>query len=129
MKLTEKQKLWLRGQADIIVECLPEDMGIRGNVLACGDDAEDRRAEDAVIESLNNGNEWAWCCIQVTLKFKDWSGTDFLGGCSYKSKRDFQEEGGYFPDMVSRAFDELVENIETGMRLHEQTFNELRSVS
>ena len=109
-KLTEKQILALRGKADIIVECLPEDMQIEGNCSAI-DPETDRATEEHIRAELENGNEWAWCCVKVTLKYGGFEGTDYLGGCSYKSKADFIESDGYFADMVSQAFDELVAQI------------------
>lgn len=123
MKLTEKQKLWLRGQADIIVECLPDDLPIRGNALASGNDTEDKACEDAIIDDLESGNEWAWCCVKVTYKWDDFEGNNYLGGCSYKSMRDFKESD-YFVDMVDSAFDDLVlvveKDMESFLKLMEQ---------
>lgn len=110
--LSDTQKLWLRGQADITIEALPDDTPIRGNALVSGDEAEDRRAEDEIIKQLEAGNEWAWCTIKVTASWKDFEGTDYLGSCSYKSKRDFIECDHYWPDMVARAFDDLVAAVE-----------------
>lgn len=109
-KLTEKQVLALRGKADIIVESLPEEMQIEGNCSAI-DPETDRATEEHIRAELENGNEWAWCGVKVTLKYGNFEGTDYLGACSYKSKADFIESGGYFPDMVDRAFDELVAQI------------------
>lgn len=111
-KLNDNQKSFLRSQSDIIVECLPEDLQIKGNASAI-DDETDAQVEREILEQLDSGNEWAWCCIKVTLKWKGFEGTDYLGACSYKSKKDFIEANDYFPDMVSRAFDELVAKIES----------------
>lgn len=111
-KLNDNQKSFLRSQSDIIVECLPEDLQIKGNASAI-DDETDAQVEREILEQLDSGNEWAWCCIKVTLKWKGFEGTDYLGACSYKSKKDFIESNDYFPDMVSRAFDELVAKIES----------------
>lgn len=104
----------------ISVECLPEDIDIRGNVLASGDDAEDNRAEEEVLRQLNNGNEWAWCCIKVTATYGDFEGTDFLGGCSYASREAFIQANDYYADMVERAFDELVSQIERAQTVLEE---------
>lgn len=114
MSLTEKQKLRLRGQADIIVECLPEDIQIEGNASAI-DPETDADNEKWIRDELDSGNEWAWCTVKVTLKWKAWEGTDYLGACSYRSMHEFKSQDGYFPDMVSRAFDELVVAIESDL--------------
>lgn len=81
---------------------------------------EDRHFEDDfdhpddiawVRESLENGNEWAWCVVQVTVEFHGISATDYLGGCSYTSAQDFRE-GGYFEDMVDNCLDDLKVRLE-----------------
>lgn len=100
-------------QCNIIVQCLTEYTPVRGNALCSGDDREDKRCEDRIIRQLNNGNDWAWCTVKVTVEPKDgpWcelQGTDYLGCCSYKSKTDFIRNSGYYGDMVSTAFDELL---------------------
>lgn len=94
------------------IECLPEHVEIRGNVLASGDAEEDKRAEDAVIKQLNSGNEWAWCCVKVTAYIEGLpiEGTDYLGCCSYRSQHDFEQDG-YFEDMKNRALEDLKTNI------------------
>lgn len=80
----------------------PEDMPIRGNLIASGDDAEDKRQEDAVIEDLENGNEWAWCVIEVKGEYLGLSASEFLGGCCYDSEDDAYASG---------VFDELKEQV------------------
>ena len=112
IKLTDKQKLFLRGQADIIVECFPEQLPIKGHASAI-DEETDTQIEQEILRQLNNGNEWAWCSIRITLQWKNYKGYDYLGACSYKSMRDFKESGDYFPDMVDIAFNDLVDNIES----------------
>lgn len=114
-KLNDKQKLKLRGLAEIIVECLPEETAIEGNALASGDADEDARAEQSIRDKLEAGNEWAWCCISVTLRYGNYQGIDHLGCCSYSGIREFKESDGYFPDMVANAFDQLVANIEESL--------------
>lgn len=111
-KLNDNQKSFLRSQSDIIVECLPEDLQIKGNASAI-DDETDAQVEREILEQLDSGNEWAWCTIKVSLKWKGYEGTDYLGACSYKSKKDFIEANDYFPDMVAIAFNDLVDNIES----------------
>ncbi len=89
------------------VEAEEEDLPIEGNVLASGDDDADREAEREIREDLEQGNPWAWCCVKVTATWKDWTGTDYLGACSYASEKDFVTEDGYYPDMRARALEAL----------------------
>jgi hypothetical protein len=111
------------------VECLPEDIPVRGNALASGDDAEDKACEDEILARLDSGDPWAWCCVKVTATLEckapqyevghtskgpcyrmptDVSlvGVDYLGGCSYRDEADFRE-GGYFDDMKDAALEHL----------------------
>ncbi len=115
IKLTEPQIVLLRAQFSIIVECEPETLALEGNVLASGNDEEDARAEEDIRTQLNSGNEWAWCYVRVIAAWKGYEGQDCLGGCSYKSRKDFIEAGDYFPDMVQAAFQNLVTVIESDL--------------
>ena len=61
----------------------------------------------AEICEASQWNEWAWCCAKVTARYGSFEGTDYLGGCSYKSAADFMTPGGYYADMVAAALDDL----------------------
>src|SRR5688572_13886675 len=79
-----------------------DDIPVRGNALAFGDDAEDKRCEDEIIERLESGDVWAWASVKVTCCHKDLpeiEGVDYLGGCSYLDESDFKQPGGYYDDM------------------------------
>lgn len=89
------------------VEALPEDMPLEGNVLASGDDAQDKEAEDIIRKDYESGNEWAWCVVKVTGSWMGLTVTEYLGGCSYESKEDFCTPGGYYDDMRSQVLEEI----------------------
>lgn len=93
--ITEKDVEWS-------IKCEPDYEPIRGNVLASGNDEEDRKAEHWVVDELGRGNQWAWCYVRVTGKWKVFTAWDVLGGCSYKSEQDFKT-GGYYEDMKGRV--------------------------
>ncbi len=95
-------------EADVefTLECLPEDQTIKGNCSAI-DDETDAATEDWIESQLESGNEWAWCCAKVTAKWNGFEGTDYLGGCSYKSEADFRSPGGYFDDMKTQSLEDL----------------------
>jgi hypothetical protein len=103
----------LKNAAEIVLTCEPEDIAIEGNVLTSGNDAADKEAERQVREELENGNEWAWCCAHVKATLGPLSGHAFLGACSYKNREDFQQPGGYYPEMVEEALDDLWQQIQT----------------
>jgi len=93
------------------LSAVPDDVPLKGNVMASGDDAADREAEDAVRADLEAGNVWAWASVTVTAKWAGFEGTDNLGGCSYKDEADFRE-GGYYDDMLAESLADLISNIE-----------------
>lgn len=95
------------------IECMPEDIEVRGNALASGDDAVDREVEDSIIDRVNREDKWAWCCVKVTAVWNGHTGTDYLGCCSYDSEEDFKAEGGYFESMKEEALSNLNSNLES----------------
>lgn len=93
------------------LECLDEDIPIRGNAICTGDSKEDKEIEDNIIEELEY-NPWAWCCVRLTGYYKGLEASDYLGGCSYKSEKDFIENSGYYYDMQARILEELEGQLE-----------------
>lgn len=49
MKIDRKK---LEGLATIRLYCTPEHVAVRGNAMASGDDAEDKKAEDWILAEL-----------------------------------------------------------------------------
>jgi len=94
-----------------------EHIPIRGS-FDSGDNAADEEMAKSIERDFNSGNEWAWCCVKVT---GTWSPTEdvslkadaYLGGCSYKSKRDFVECNDYCKDMKAEVLDELNKKVKT----------------
>lgn len=93
-------KVITKGEISFTLTCLEEHAPVRGNALASGDDAEDRKAEDKIIRRLDKGNQWAWCTVKLVGRFKSLESVEYLGCCSYKSERDFVKNSGYYDDMV-----------------------------
>ena len=100
-------------EVEFEVICEAEEIPVKGNVSASGNDEIDARIEHDVIEDLESGNDWAWCCVTVWAYWKDFSGRDNLGGCSYASKKDFMKPGGYYDDMKKQAYDDLIREIQS----------------
>ena len=93
------------------VVCEPEDMPVRGNAMASGDDALDREVEDEILARLGAGDVWAWCSVRVEAVFVvgtvPYKGEACLGGCSYESEEDFTAPGGYYDDLCNEALADL----------------------
>lgn len=90
----------------------PEDMYELDGSFSEPEDVENIR------QQLADGNDWAWCRVQVHATWtdpetgKEYEGNDYLGGCSYASKEDFKQPGGYYDDMVNAAYDDLMSKVE-----------------
>lgn len=85
-----------------------DNQDVRGNASACGDDAEDKAAEDEILARLDNGDVWAWACVKVTASYKGITGDDYLGGCCYTDTSDFIAPGGYYDDMKGAAREAMI---------------------
>ena len=104
-KLTETDVVFkLRAEFD--------DLPVRGNAMASGDDAFDREVEDGVLARLDAGDVWAWASVEVTAEWEGVTGRDYLGACSYASEDDFCASGGYFEDMKAGALADLNAQVE-----------------
>jgi len=99
----------LREHATLTVTAQEADSPIEGNVLASGDDEEDRRAEDEVRSSLEF-TVWAWATVTVTAELAGFKGRDYLGACSYASEDAFRVDGDYI-DMIDFALGSLADEI------------------
>lgn len=69
-----------------------------------------------VRQQIENGNVWGWCSTHVIAKWTDAEGNEYhgdayLGGCSYRNRRDFMEPGGYYDDMKQEAYDDLAKQL------------------
>lgn len=93
------------------LEIEPEEIPFEGNAIASGDDSVDEETNQWIRDQLNAGNDWAWCCVKVTAEWNGYTGVDYLGGCSYRSEKDFMSDG-YYADMKSEALDRLYEEIQ-----------------
>jgi len=95
------------------IECLPEDVPIRGNAMASGNKSVDKRVEDVIIAQLEAGSPWAWCTVRVTAHCGGLVGEDFLGCCNYRDEAEFTRPGSYYDDMKTEAKADLLAKLET----------------
>lgn len=73
-----------KDEVEFTVELEQEYTVVRGNVMASGDDEEDKAAEDEVLERLNRDDLSAWCCIVVKAEWNGYVGTGSCGCVSLK---------------------------------------------
>lgn len=74
-------------------------------------DWDDEEGIKRIEREYNNGNFYAWFCAHVKVTYKGFEADDYLGGCSYKSERDFKENSGYYIDMISECIDQINKEI------------------
>lgn len=98
-------------EVEFILEFEEEHIPVRGNVCASGDDEFDKQEEDKIIERLENGDYFAWCCVHMIARWEGFEGHDYLGGYTYKDEDDFKQEGGYYEDMKVQALSDLNQRI------------------
>lgn len=101
------------------IDFVQDDAPVRGHALASGDDAEDKRVEDAIIGRLNQVDIYAWCTAIVTLTLMAREGSPasetfkseaFLGACSYANRKEALEDlafAGYAEVLTREALGNL----------------------
>ena len=89
-----------------------DDIPVRGNAMASGDEAEDKAVEDEILSRLDDGDTWAWASVNVqasvTIDGEEFTGDDYLGGCCYHDTADFITGNGYYDDMKNESRDALL---------------------
>ena len=108
MARTKKRK-YPKG-VEFRVEAEQDDMSVRGNALASGDDEQDKEAEEEILQRLDRGDVWAWASVHVIAEYEGFRGDAYLGGCNYKDERDFMKDA-YYEDMKSEAYDDLLDKM------------------
>lgn len=110
------------------IEVHPEDIPVRGNAMSSGDNELDREVEDAILARLAQGEEWAWCTVEVIAHWGEHTGSAFLGGCSYKDKADFITDSDYYDDMCAEARSELEKGLRALVTAGQEAANELEEL-
>lgn len=108
---TIRIKLPKISQVEFSILAEQDDIEVRGNALASGNDQEDKEVEDDIISKLNRGNVWAWASVNVKASYKGMEGNDYLGCCSYDSESDFINNSCYYEDMKKAAYNDLIAQI------------------
>lgn len=106
---------------EVLIE--EEETSVEGS-FDTGDPAADRVQEAEILQALQNGNQWAWCTVQVVAthrSFPEFSGTDFLGCCNYESEEDFRNSD-YFQDMKKEAIAQLTNRLEDATQALKQLY-------
>ena len=97
------------GEAKYDCECQEEDVSI-------DESSDDEQTRKWIRDELAAGNTWAWCEVRVRASWNGFVGEAYLGGCSYDSMDDFVENSGYWEDMCTEAFNDLLTALEEAAR-------------
>lgn len=82
------------------------------------DDFDDPETCAWIKAQLEQGNDWAWCQVDIKVELHDLEGIAGIGGCSYENKEAFKS-GGYYESLVSEAVDELARKLEAIANEHD----------
>jgi hypothetical protein len=104
-----------------------DDLAVKGNAMASGDDAFDKEVEEGILDRLRRGDTWAWACVTVFAKCQGYEGRAILGGCSYNDEEDFKK-GGYYEDMMIEAREDLFKSLEREVSQGEKAVSLLRDL-
>ena len=92
---------------EITVSAEQEDIPVRGNAIASGNDKTDKEVEDEIIARVESGDAWAWCVARVRVTYRGVLSVDrMLGACSYVSEKEFRNDV-YYDDLVGECLAEL----------------------
>jgi len=96
------------------LEVQPDDVPVRGNAAASGDDVEDRAVEDEILRRLDAGDVWAWCLVTVRARLEvdgeRFTGYASLGACNYDGEQDWRASN--WVDMKAEALDDLLSKLD-----------------
>jgi len=106
--MTTKLNDFIREHAAIEVSCEPEHIHPK-------DLFDDARDIAAILERAEL-NDWGWCCVRVKVTFEGISESEYLGGCSYDSEKDFVTSGDYYEEMLHNCFARLETHL---VKLHD----------
>lgn len=99
--------------SEITIRVELDDCPVRGNALASDDATLDKQVEDEILARLDDGDVWAWACVEVNASFRGVSRSSYLGACSYVGEEDFKSDDGYYAEMVTEACEGLAELIKS----------------
>lgn len=94
------------GGYTVRVSAEQDDAPVRGNAMASGDSALDRRVEDQILARLDDGDVWAWASVTVEVRWMGLVAREYLGCCSYRDEAEFRADG-YYSDMVRACLSDL----------------------
>lgn len=88
----------------ITLAALQEDTSIEGAASELGEVKDDFIK---IVREARKKSKWGWCTVRLEVTYKGFSGTAYLGECSYASKEDFISNSGYYESMLNDALADI----------------------
>lgn len=98
-------------QVNFTLNATYEEVQVRGNAMASGDDAGDKAYEDEIIQRLDNGDVWAWALVKVIAEWRGVETFCYCGCCSYEDEKDFMESSNIYEEMKQESYVDLLNKI------------------
>lgn len=86
----------------------PEDVEISIHTTPEWDDPAGHFCDDeavAYVRKLAEETEWGWCTVEVRVTWHGFTGSAYLGACTYANEAEFCEVDR--ADMIEEALDDL----------------------
>lgn len=93
----------------------PEETSDVRGAFGYDTEAENKAAEDAIIERLERGDLEAWCCVKVTATVGDFEGVAYLGCCTLDDKYG-PEDCAWDHGMKEEAKSDLVRELRDAIK-------------
>lgn len=91
-------------------------MDVKGNVLYSGDEEEDTKYENEILDRLRRDDVWAWAHVTITASWRSFQASAGLGGCTYADEQEFRKCPNY-EQLKTDALAALQTNIQTAFHL------------
>lgn len=92
----------------VVIEFDPQEEDI--NIF---DQFDDNDTAQEVADRYNSGNFAAWFCAHVIVKYRGFEADDYLGGCSYRSFKEFTNtDNDYYMAMINQCIDQINKDVQ-----------------
>ncbi len=90
-----------------------EHCRVRGNYMCTDDPEADAKAEDEILERLENNDFSAWCTLTVKAEWDDYEGYAYLGCCSFA------------PDLLGSRLEKEIETMAEDHGMYDEALEDL----
>lgn len=118
-EVTSKEDIQALELNGVEIEFTPEECDISPS-----DSFELEEDIKRIVESYNSGNMAAWFTAKVTVKYRGLEADDYLGGCSYRSFKEFTDGvNDYYGDMINQCIRQINNYISSNNKEIQKNWN------